>query len=163
MQNLLDRAPAATARRGRRQALALVAVLCALALGGCTVRMVSDYDETIDLTATQLQKDMDAFLTQLEYDTGDAVTYGANRQFYANYATEIRSLLVRAQAHPKNDPSLIQYGLMLDSLGELEASHRGDEDHEDDGVLPAAAIPTYRDLFNQSWGAIIRLEVAKKR
>lgn len=159
----LNQAPARPAWRDRQRALALLAVLCALALGGCTVRLVSDYDETIDLTATQLQKDMDSFLTQLEYDSGDAVTYGANKQFYAMYATEIRSLLIRAQAHPKNDISLIQYGLMLDSLGELEASHRGEEDQEDTGVLPAEAIPTYRDLFNQAWGAIIKLEVAKKR
>ena len=162
MRNLTQ-APALPAWRDRRRALALLAVLCALALGGCTVRMVSDYDETIDLTATQLQKDMDAFLTQMEYDSGDAVTYGANRQFYAMYATEIRSLLIRAQAHPKNEISLIQYGLMLDSLGELEASHRGEEEEEDAGMLPVEAIPTYRDLFNQSWGAIIKLEVAKKR
>lgn len=150
-------------RRRAAPALAVVALLGALALGGCTVRLISDYDETIDRTATQLQKDMDAFLTQLEYATDDEATYGANKQFYATYATEIRSLLIRAQAHPQNDSSLIQYGLMLDSLGELEASHRGEEGQEDDGFLPTEAIPVYRDLFNQTWGAIIKLEVAKKR
>ncbi len=158
----LDHAVASPVRREQRRLLALTVVLCALALGGCSVRLISDYDETIDLTATQLQRDMDAYLTQLESATADEASYGANRQYYAMYATEIRSLLVRAQAHPKNEISLAQYELMLDSLGELEASHRGEEEDEDAGVLPPDAIPVYRDLFNQAWGAIIKLEVSKK-
>ncbi|MBK7189897.1 MAG: hypothetical protein IPH86_14785 [bacterium] len=143
-------------------ALALVA-LAVLAAGGCTVRLISDYDETIDRSASELQKEMDGFLTQMETDEGDAVTYGANRAFYPFYATEVRAVMVRAQAHPKNEQSVAQYELMLDSLAELEDAHRGDEGTEDEGTLPKEAIPVFRDLFNQSWGAIIRLEVAKKR
>lgn len=143
-------------------ALALVA-LAVLAAGGCTVRLISDYDETIDRSASELQKEMDAFLTDMENGEGESVMYGVNRGFYPYYATEVRAVLVRAQAHPKNEQSVAQYELMLDSLKELEEAHRGDEGVEDEGTLPVEAIPVFRDLFNQAWSAIIRLEVAKKR
>lgn len=156
------RSPLPANARRRLLALALVA-LAVLAAGGCTVRLISDYDETIDVSASQLQKEMDSFLTQMETDEGDAVTYGSNRSFYPYYATEVRAVLVRAQAHPKNELSVAQYELMLDSLEDLEEAHRGEEGVEDEGTLPVEAIPAFRDLFNQSWAAIIRLEVAKKR
>lgn len=143
-------------------ALALVA-LAVLAAGGCTVRLISDYDETIDRSASELQKEMDAFLTDMEIGEGESVMYGVNRGFYPYYATEVRAVLVRAQAHPKNEQSVAQYELMLDSLKELEEAHRGDEGVESEGALPVEAIPVFRDLFNQAWSAIIRLEVAKKR
>jgi len=143
-------------------ALALVA-LAVLAAGGCTVRLISDYDETIDRSASQLQKEMDAFLTDMENGRDESVMYGVNRGFYPYYATEVRAVLVRAQAHPKNEQSVAQYELMLDSLQELETAHRGEEGAEDEGTLPVEAIPVFRDLFNQAWSAIIRLEVAKKR
>lgn len=143
-------------------ALALVA-LAVLATGGCTVRLISDYDETIDRSASQLQKEMDAFLTDMENGRDESVMYGVNRGFYPYYATEVRAVLVRAQAHPKNEHSVAQYELMLDSLQELETAHRGEEGAEDEGTLPVEAIPVFRDLFNQAWSAIIRLEVAKKR
>ena len=143
---------------------ALCALLVAAVIGGCTIRLISDYDEAIDTKASELQKGMDAFLTHLEKPPGTmSATYGANKTFYATYAVDVRSLMVRAQAHPKNELSVQQYKLLLDSLGELEKAHQGEAGHEDDGTIPKEAIPTFRDLFNQSWAAIIRLEVAKKR
>ncbi len=158
--------PGALRSRSRRVwlafALACIA-LAGLAASGCAVRLIAAYDETIDLTATRLQKSMDAFLTRMEQQAGDAATYAQNRQFYADYAVEVRSVLVRARAHPMNERTIEQYELMLDSLAELEASHQGEPGDEDAGALPVVAIPAYRDLFNQAWGAIIKLEVAKKR
>lgn len=150
--------------RLRRSLLPLVVLaLAVLAAGGCTVRLISDYDETIDKSASQLQKDMDSFLTYLETQPDSLVTYGENRMFYATYATDVRSVRVRAAAHPRNEITLEQYDLMLDSLNALEDSHIGEEGFEDEGIIPPEAIPAYRDLFNQAWSAIIRLEVAKKR
>lgn len=155
---------ATTRTRAHRLVLALALVaLAVLAAGGCTVRLISDYDETIDRSASELQKEMDAFLTDMENGKDESVMYGVNRGFYPYYATEVRAVLVRAQAHPKNEQSVAQYELMLDSLKELEEAHRGDEGLEDEGTLPVEAIPVFRDLFNQAWGAIIHLEVAKKR
>ncbi|MBE0567435.1 MAG: hypothetical protein IH621_15870 [Krumholzibacteria bacterium] len=150
--------------RRHPQVMALVFVaLAVMSAGGCAVRLISDYDEQIDRSASELQKEMDGFLTQMEIEEGEAVTYGANRGFYPYYALEVRAVRVRAQAHPQNERSVAQYGLMLDSLAELEEAHRGDEGFEDEGTLPLEAIPVFRDLFNQAWAAIIHLEVAKKR
>jgi hypothetical protein len=66
-------------------------------------------------------------------------SYDSNKTFYSDYAVELRSLQVRAAGQPKNQITVQQLDLMTSSLEEL------------------------RDLFNQSWGAIIALEMAKKR
>ena len=149
----------------RRLLCSIVSVaLVAWSLGGCTIRLVSEYDEDIDKAASRLQMEMDTFLTGLETNAGtSAASYGSSREFYPKYAVEVRSVMVRAQAHPKNELSVQQYALMLKSLKDLEDSHRGSRGHEDEGKIPAEAIPAFRDLFNQAWSAIIRLEVAKKR
>ncbi len=152
-------------RTRRPRLLQLLSMVLALAmLGGCAIRLISDYDETVDSKAGALQKDMDTFLTHLETDAGTpSAAYGANKDFYAKYGVDVRAVMVRAQAHPKNDLSMKQYKLMLDNLTQLETMHRGGEGHEDDGTLPKETIPTTRNLFNQAWLAVITLEVAKKR
>jgi hypothetical protein len=68
----------------------------------------------------------------------------------------IRAVKVRALAQPKNSITAKQLDLMSNSLEELRKAH-------EDAPISAEAVPTFRDLFNQAWGAIIALELAKKR
>lgn len=145
-------------RRRARLAAWLVLLVGTAMSSGCTIRLVADYDEQIDAAATTLQKRMDRFLTQLESAAGtEAAEYAAGHaEFYDDYAVELRAVRVRAAAHPRNRVSIAQYDLMEDSLHELEAAHR-------DAPIAAEAVQTFRELFNQSWQAIIALEVAKKR
>lgn len=74
-----------------------------LLLVGCPVTLISHYDPEIDRSATALQKEMDSFLTKLETvaETPEA-QYAQHNQFYDDYLVELRSVLVRAQSHPKN-------------------------------------------------------------
>lgn len=135
----------------------LLALSCATTLTtGCTIRLIADYDEEIDAAATSLQKQMDAFLTEIAASTGAEATHAHHARFYQEYAVEVRSVRIRAASHPKNAISITQYDRMLDSLQELEAAHR-------DGPIGPEVAAQFRSLFNQAWGAIIALEVAKKR
>ena len=69
---------------------------------------------------------------------------------------ELRALQVRAQAHPKNELTERQLTLMMSSLGLLRAQ-------DEAGPMSRESIEENRKLFIHSWGAIIKLEVAKKR
>lgn len=120
----------------------------------CSVKLISNYDEQIDKSATSLQIDMDRFLTKLADDPQPS--YAKSKDFYDEYAVELRSLLLRAQSHPKNSQTEQQIGLMMKSLDDLRTMHQA-------GPIDDEVLKTTRDLFNQSWKAIITLEMAKKR
>jgi hypothetical protein len=148
---------AARSRSGHGRARVRALVLLVLALAACRVTLIGPYDPEIDRGASRLQRRMDAFLTRLETaDTIRAASYAAHRDFYAEYAVDLRSMLVRAESHPENMITEEQLRLMLDSLAALRAAHEA-------GPLAPATIATARDLYNQSWRAIITVEVAKKR
>ncbi len=143
--------------RRRTILLGLICGLLGLSVQACTVAMLSQYDEQIDRGATELYRRMDLHLTWLEHTTGLDAAYDTHRLFYADYAAELRTLRLRASTHPRNEPSLAQYDLMLGSLEDLRATH------EEQGTVSPAYAAHVRELFAQAWLAIIRLEVAKKR
>jgi hypothetical protein len=136
----------------------ILAPLLGVPLLGCSrVTLISAYDEQIDHSASELQQRMDAFLTMLADKEGTPeASYEANRDFYSDYGVGIRAVKVRALAQPKNSITVQQLDLMSNSLEELRKAH-------EDAPISAEAVPTFRDLFNQAWGAIIALEMAKKR
>jgi hypothetical protein len=136
----------------------LLACLCLpVTLATCSrLLLIAPYDEQIDQSATALQRRMDAFLTTLaEKGIGQEARYEANKEFYAQYGVDLRSLLIRAQSWPKNNLTENQLNLMLNNLEQLRTAHA-------DAPLSAEAITTFRDLFNQGWRAILTLELAKK-
>ena len=136
--------------------LALLATL--LALPACTVRYVAEYDPRIEETSIVLQREMDSFLTSLEIaELEEDRSYDARREFYANYAVDLRSLRVRAAAQPLNDITIQQLDLMVSSLETLRTLH------EEQGELSDAALGVNRELFNTAWGAILAWESQKKR
>lgn len=146
-----------TAMSIRRAAGPLTLGFATILLWGCTVTWMSAYDEQIDRTATALQKQMDGFLTRVEASAGDDGLYAANATFYRDYSVDLRSLKLRAETHPKNRQSIAQYDVLAKSLEDLRSRHEQQQRVSPDYVKEA------RNLFNISWQAIIKLEVAKKR
>ena len=137
--------------------LAAIAVATVPQTACSRVMLISSYDEQIDQSSTTLQKRMDAFLTMLAEKAGTpAAAYDANKAFYSDYAVDLRSLTIRAESWPKNGLTEKQLALMSANLEELRKAHES-------GPISAEAVPTFRDLFNQGWRAILALELAKKR
>ncbi len=144
-------------RQAARRSLAFSLLLVA-ALTGCTVTLISQYDEQFDQSATALQRRLDVFLTDLAATrNADESGYARHERFYGAYAVDLRALLIRARSLPKNERTAEQVELMLNSLESLRATH------QTQGVLSPGYVTAARDQFNQAWQNIIALELAKKR
>lgn len=151
----------------RRSPFRLRALLLMLTLGATTlaptacvtVKLVGEYDQQIDQTATRLQKRMDTFLTTLEnLPNGDPDRqYAPNKKFYLEYGVDLRAIETRATSLRKNSITVQQVQLMESSLEQLRGTHAAQDD------LSAAALDEYRKLFNTAWTAILSFELAKRR
>ena len=101
--------------RLRNLGLRLLAPLVFLALtGGCSIQLVSDYDEQIDNGLTQLNTDVAVFVAKMinvagtpagayNYKKDDAYP---NKDFYAAQDGKLDTLIVRAQVHKALDQCL---------------------------------------------------------
>jgi hypothetical protein len=143
----------------RVTSLSACLLLIPLLAGACTLKLVSEYDEQIDASATALQKEMGSYLTELAAVGAGSPeeTYHHNAAFYRSYEVSLRSVRIRAEANRQNQITVQQINNMLSSLQALA------EVHEDQGTVSDAFINTTRGLMNTSWQAIIEWEIAKKR
>lgn len=147
----MSRRPAALPR-----AVLLLALL--LNIAACvSVRFIGDYDEQIDKGISNVLAQFQAIFTRMERTAG---TPGA---LYPNYVkeydeirTELRVLHARAAAHVKNDLTVRQIDLLLDSLTTLEKLHGL-------GPIPIEQQGDLRRGIETSCTAILKLELAKKR
>lgn len=140
-----------------RKIILTLAVLACVFTACANVQLIAEYDGQVDRSAARLAKDMDRHLLNLEIMSGTpAAEYKYHQGFYLDYEVELRALLRRARSHPQNARTTEQLELMLDSLGALQTVHEL-------GPLPEEQIAVTRGLFNQSWQAILTLEMAKKR
>ncbi len=132
-------------------------LLFVLAMSGCSVQLVSHYDEKTDALVTQLQKEIATFFVTVEGQEGlPECQYDNHQTFYLNSKVAISALQVRAKAIPNNAITITQIGLLNDSLGQLEQLHQL-------GCFTANTVTSVRTSFNSSITAILKLELAKKR
>ena len=137
--------------------IAAVFVAAVLALSGCSIQLISKYDEATDKAVTALQKKTEAHLVALEAVQGlPDCKYEKHKQFYEEAKVDISAITVRAAAIPKNEITTQQAGLLAGSLGSLEKLHRI-------ACLSGDQIAPLRTQFNSSFTAILKLELAKRR
>lgn len=135
----------------------------ALLVAGCTeVRLLSEYDQFTDEHVSQLQTDFERLFTSLERrpqlpDCG----YHAHADFYAETTVTLNVLIARNEVRPDNDISERQLKNLKSSLGELEQLHELSD--EENRCLLLEEVGILRSAFTSSIGAILRLELAKKR
>ena len=139
------------------RALCCALCLAAVSVAGCTeVRLVSDYDPQTDEALSAIHQDIESILTELERTlgtpAGDAEEYAER---YDRVRVDLRTLAVRAAARPLNTIQVDQLAQVLTQLDLFASAHR-------EG-MQAAEIPPFRRGFDQSFGAMIRLELAKRR
>ncbi|HDY7896818.1 hypothetical protein ACEUKD_08400 [Vibrio diabolicus] len=135
----------------------LVAFLLSVILTGCTITIVSAYDEVTDKSVTQLQRDVESFFVGIESKSGlPECTYESNKGFYEKAKVDISAIEVRARAVPNNDITIKQIELLNDSLKKLETLHKI-RCFDEDTVAPL------RSSFNSSFTSILKFELAKKR
>jgi hypothetical protein len=132
-----------------------------IAVAACTtVRLVSEYDEITDKSATEMQHKVDQFLLKMETAAGTvAGGYDANAATYDELQADVDGLRVRATAVPNNRFTLEQIDALDRTLADLRKLHK----LEGAKGLPSALAEPSRSAFTSIFTAIIKLELAKKR
>ncbi|MBS0497948.1 MAG: hypothetical protein HRU77_02325 [Gammaproteobacteria bacterium] len=134
-----------------------VCLAVSLAVSGCTVKLISSYDEMTDRAVTDLQRKTEAHLVALESVEGlPECTYENHKPFYDEAKVDISAITVRAAAIPKNDITTQETQLLAGNLDNLEKLHKI-------ACLSKDQITLVRSHFNTSFTAILKLELAKRR
>jgi hypothetical protein len=124
---------------------------------GCTVKLISSYDEKTDIAVTDLQRKMETFFLTLESQEGlPECKYEHHTEFYKEVKVSISAIEVRARAIPDNDITVKQIVLLKENIEMLEQLHKID-------CLTKEQIEPLRINFNSGFTAILKLELAKKR
>ena len=145
------------ARKVRTTIFPVFCLVAIIAISGCTVTLVSNYDEKTDADVTQLQKNVETFLVTVEGQSGlPECVYDNHKNFYQKTVVEISAIDVRARAIPNNEITIEQVRLLKENLHTLEQIHKM-------GCFDPEAVEIVRNSFNSSFTAILKLELAKKR
>jgi hypothetical protein len=124
---------------------------------GCTVKLISSYDEKTDIAVSDLQKRMEIFFFTLESQEGlPECAYENHTEFYKEVKVSVSAIEVRARAIPDNDTTVQQVVLLRENIEMLEQLHKM-------SCLSKAQMEPLRINFNSGFTAILKLELAKKR
>lgn len=134
--------------------------LLLIAASSCKVRLISDYDDITDRSATELQKKVEGFVHKMVASAGTPEgSYARNVVFYDDARTDLSAIRVRANAFEKNKFTLEEINLIQANLDNLEKLHKIGGDR---GLRKEVADPAL-DALNTQFTALIKLELAKKR
>jgi hypothetical protein len=132
----------------------------ALLLGGC-ITLMAPYDEKIDDMATGLQREVGSEIELLRGADKPDCLYPANAAFYRSARVDVSALGVRATAHEMNAQTITQIEDLRGALNDMEALHKIAT--QANRCMRPEEFSDIGRAFDQITGAIIKLEVAKKR
>ncbi len=139
--------------------LALIFILL-LAVSGCTVKLIADYDAIIDGYVTDFQTKIETFLVKMERTAGTPEgEYRNNIGFYDDVKGSLNSILNRANSIPKNELVASQIRLLQENVENLRQIH----ENQGERGLTQALIDPIRSAFEAQLTAIIKLQTALKR
>jgi hypothetical protein len=141
--------------------LVILLLVFVMITSGCTVTLVSKYDEQTDKNVTALQQKFEAYLIRLEGESFPKCSYASNKAFYDDTKVQISSSQVRANAIPMNKITVEQLDALSKATSGLETSQKMRDDKK--SCLPKEIIETDRTMFNSIFTAILKFELAKKR
>jgi hypothetical protein len=137
-----------------------LAVACVLAMSivGCSsIQLIAPYDQKVDDSVTHLQQMTAEFLTKIERQgSSKPEDYKNHAKFYDDAKVALSGILVRASAVTNNTLTVQQLEILRQQFQKLE------EEHQKIGIQQAA-VSDLESAFNQTFTAILTLEVAKKQ
>ena len=135
----------------------LIVLFCVLTLTGCSVKLISSYDERTDQNVTALQKKVATFFVKVGSQVGlPECKYDNHVNFYQETKVDISAIEMRARAIPKNEITIEQVQLLKSSLNSLEQLHQLD-------CFTENQVINLQSNFDTHLTAILKLELAKKR
>lgn len=151
-------------------------IVIATFLAGCTqIKLISDYDENIDIGITNIQKKVEAILTKIEKSASNpSSTYVASD--YSSIKEDLNVLITRAESTDKNElttkqlytlgyallenPTIAPENLkMKPPIKNLSLEKR----HQLKEPFQAEDIRDLRSLIGVNFRAILKFELDKKR
>lgn len=141
----------------------VIVCVAILTLSGCAeIRLISEYDAYTDQNVTKVQRSLEKLFTKLERNPSfPDCSHAEQEDDYADISVELNLLIARNDLRPKNRITQDQLRLLKESLGDLEALHKDSDEAE--RCMSVDEIQLLRSAFASSFGAILRLELAKKR
>jgi lysyl-tRNA synthetase class I len=154
-----------------KQVMAFMGVALLLFSLGCTIRMVSEYDPTLDRGVTELNQRTEKFITGLEktyikmktakneaqrQELQKKLSYAANEEFYDDFRADLQVLTIRAEITPNNQLTVNQLKALGKVLDDMEKQQK-------EGFQDVGEFELDRQAFNRTFRAILKLEIAKKR
>jgi hypothetical protein len=131
-------------------------LLLLLSMSGCTIRLISDYDENTDKEIVDVDRKIESLFLSLEKSAGtNEGEYSRFENAYKDIRVGLNVLKARAVSREKNDIQVQQIDLLLGSLKNMEDLHKGN--------LTKEQLPPLKTAFIVSIQAILKLEIAKKR
>ena len=140
--------------------LPLTLILLVTLISGCSIKLISDYDQLIDQYATQLQGEIETFLIKMERSAGTPEgSYAENIGFYDQIQGTLATLLLRAETIAQDKTVAEQIVLLQKNLENLRQLHEG----RGEKGLTAELTGSMRVAFNTQFKAIVKLQNALKR
>ena len=131
----------------------LAFLFVALLLSGCAVRLIGDYDDTIDKGVTDVQQKAELYLAKLQSNPDTPYDQG----FYDDINARLAVLKSRASSLPK-------YPIILEQLNNLKS--QVDKFQELDKIskrpFPSGAVTAAESAIAVSVESILKLELALK-
>lgn len=130
-----------------------VFVFATLLLSGCAVRLIGDYDNTIDIGVTDVQQKAELYFSKLQSDP--MTSY--DQSFYDDIHARLAVLKSRAASLPK-------YPIILQQLSILKSQFDTFQklDKESQRPFPAGAVTAAESAISVSVESILKLELALK-
>jgi hypothetical protein len=140
----------------RTPTIAATVVLIALSLAavGCAVKLIGDYDDTIDRGVSDIQQRAELYFSRLK-STPDTPF---DQSVYDDINSRLAVLASRAASLPK-------YGIISDQVKELRSQFDNFQqiDKLQKRPFPAASVTNAETLITVSVESILKLELALKR
>jgi hypothetical protein len=126
---------------------------------GCSVRLISDYDDVLDKDVTALQQSTETFLNQLDTEVGTpAAAYSANGDFYVKTNASLRTMATRAASQPQSKIVVGQVQALQKTFDDMQQLHQLN------GAigLSSANITNTRSALESEFTSILTLQLALK-
>lgn len=122
-----------------------------LLLTGCSISLISKYDEVIDKGITDLQKKMDLHLIQKQRIPSSSF----DTTFYDGVYVDLQLLKTRASSVPKNEQTSGLIDILVKHVKNIEATDKK-------GTSTANTYQILQESIDQTCGNLLTLELAKK-
>jgi len=131
----------------------LLFAFATLVLSGCAVRLIGDYDNTIDNGVTDLQQKAELYFSKLQ--SSPMTPY--DQSFYDDINARLAVLKSRAASLPK-------YPIILQQLTNLKSQFDTFQklDKESSRPIPAGIVTAAESAISVSVESILKLELALK-